>query len=83
MSNARRLPREILFPSGPRVNASTDRHTEKKASANVLPFRPDPARVLVNSRGDRPVWGLVAIVVTTVTTLIARLVSVARSVDRI
>jgi hypothetical protein len=29
----------------------------------------------------QPVWGLVAIVVTTVATLIARLVSVARSVD--
>jgi 1L-myo-inositol 1-phosphate cytidylyltransferase / CDP-L-myo-inositol myo-inositolphosphotransferase len=39
--------------------------------------------VAIAAVAGRPVWGLIAIVVTTAVTLIARLVSVARSVDPI
>ena len=39
--------------------------------------------VAVAAAAGQPVWGLIAIAVTTAVTLIARLVSVARSVDRI
>ena len=39
--------------------------------------------VAIASVAGRPVWGLIAIVVTTAITLIARLLSVARSVDPI
>jgi len=39
--------------------------------------------VAIAAIAGRPVWGLIAIVVTTAVTLIARLVSVARSVDPI
>jgi hypothetical protein len=39
--------------------------------------------VAIAAVAGRPVWGLVAIVVTTAVTLITRLVAVARSVDPI